>query len=190
MIDERMFDFKSFYDEIALRLPRECIVAEVGVADGASALYLAKKMKELDKVFTLYMIDSLDYGGVDQLVTIYENIIESGLGNYIKVIPYDSISASKKFNGHSFDFVFLDSSHEYEETKKEIPAWYHIVKDDCILAGHDFFSEENPGVSKAVEELLPYKIYHNEQDEDFLKTEQTTKGNGIWYCRKKYYFNP
>ena len=42
-----MFDFYDFYDRIAKELPNDCKVCEVGVADGISALYLAKKLNEL-----------------------------------------------------------------------------------------------------------------------------------------------
>ena len=200
MIDERMFDFKSFYNRIAEQLPNDCNLVECGVADGDSALYMAKRLHELGKTFKLYMVDNLDYGGVNQLCTIYENIILSGLGKYIKVIPVGSVEASEMFNDDSLNFVFLDSSHEYSETKKEIIKWYPKLKDDCILAGHDFYSEENPGVQKAVVEMIPHIITRppiNKPDqqqtfkpEQLLFTEDTERGNGVWHLTKRFWWKP
>lgn len=198
MTELLMFDFASFYDRIASQLPNDCVVCEVGVANADSALYLAKKLLNLDKKFKLYMVDNLDYGGVEQLCTIYENVIKSGLGRNIKVIPKDSIEASKLFNNDSLDFVFLDSSHLYEPTKEEIKAWYPKLKDDCILAGHDFFGHEQ--VRKAVEEILPFQIkrqtiddpeteqYQEFEPEQFLFTEQTSNWFGVWYVQKRFYY--
>lgn len=186
-----MFDFREYYDKIANELPSGCRIAEIGVADGHSALYLAKKLKEHNKTFTLYMIDNLDYGGTFQLCTIYENIINSRLGEYIKVIPKDSIEAAKDFNDGYLDFVFLDSSHEYEPTKAEIRAWYSKVKDGSKLSGHDYFGHEE--VFKAVKETIPLYITRNDipdrhfDAEQFLHEIQTERGYGIWECKKDFY---
>jgi cephalosporin hydroxylase len=200
MIDERMFDFKEFYNRIAEQLPNNCKIVEVGVADGASALYLAKRLDILGKEFKLYMVDSMGYGGYNQMKTIYQNIFARGVFEDVEVIPYDSVEASKMFNDDSLDFVFLDSSHAYEETKKELYAWYGKLKDDCILAGHDFYSEETPGVQKAVIEIIPHIITRppiNKPDqqqtfepEQLLFTEQTERGNGIWMLKKRFYWKP
>lgn len=197
MEETTMFDFSTFYDSIAKLMPSPCVLVEVGVANGDSALYLANKLNELNKDFKLYMVDNLDYGGVLQLKQIYENIIKSGLGHRIDVIPFGSLKAAKMFNGDSLDFVYLDSSHEYKETRQSIKAWYSKLRDEAIFAGHDFDSYEP--VRKAVTELLPEKIkratidkpdhFQEFEEEQFLFTEPTTNGNGLWYIRKKFYYS-
>lgn len=187
-----MFDFKTFYDNIANTLPTDCRIMEIGVADGESALYLAKKMQEINKSFKLYMVDNLDYGKFEQLKTIYQNIIKSGLGDFIEVIPYDSLTASAKFNDNYLDFIFLDSSHEYQETKDSIRAWFPKVKDLGIFAGHDYFLYRND-VGKAVDELIPRIIQRNDipgrefEPEPFLQVEDTDRGYGLWWCKKDFY---
>lgn len=193
-----MFDFSNFYDKIADQLPDNCVVVECGVANGESSLYLAKRLYELGKTFTLYMVDDCSYGGYNQLIDIYENIVNSGLGRSIKVIPLDSVKASEKFNGHSIDFVFLDSSHLYEPTKHEIVAWYDKVKDDGVLAGHDVITHEE--VAKAVSELIPEYITRpeittpgNEQTfepEKLLNIEDTDNGYGVFWIKKRFYWQP
>lgn len=186
-----MFDFAAYYNRIAEELPSGCRVLECGVANGDSALYLAKRLSEHNKTFTLYMVDSLDYGGYFQLCTIYENIIKSGLGEYVKVIPKESLVAADDFNDGYLDFVFIDSSHTYLGTKAEIPKWYNKVKDDGILAGHDFNA---PEVYKAVTETIPLFVTRTDipdrtfDAERFLLDEvKTDRGYGIWECRKDFY---
>lgn len=200
-----MFDYSEYYDRIAEELPNNSRLVEVGSGDGISGLYLAKKLYKLNKGFKLYMVDSMAYGSYLQMKEIYENVIKSGLGEMIEVIPLDSLKASCKFNGGSLDMVFIDSSHEYELTRAEIILWYDKLKDGGLLCGHDFFSNENPGVGQAVKELLPEEItrqpiitYDEEkkvlldefQPEKLLHTEQTKNGNGIWSVRKLFYFKP
>ena len=102
------------------------------------------------------------------------------------------------FNGDSLDFVFLDSSHEYEATKLEIIAWYPKLKDDAILAGHDAIS--HTGVSKAIKEILPNTLKRpsiNEEDhkqdfneKQFLFIEDTSSGFGVWHITKNFWWQP
>lgn len=185
-IPNTMFDFKAFYDRMAKELPHDAVIAEVGVADGASALYLAEKLHEIGKTFKLYMIDNLDYGKQDQLRTIINNVMHSGLSEFIEILPYDSLHASCRFPDVHFDFVFIDASHKYEFTKADIRLWYRKVKENRILAGHDYNSDEGKEVLQAVNEVIPaYADYTNEKNPiKVLQTEETEKGYGVWWVRK------
>ena len=142
MNDLIMFDFQHFYQRIAKELPNNARLAEVGIANGDSVIYLAQELKNLGKDFKIYAIDNMGYGGFFQMKTIYENIIKSGLGDYIEVMPYASLDCAKMFNDGFLDFVYIDSSHTYKETKQEVIEWYNKVKDEGILAGHDFNADE------------------------------------------------
>lgn len=192
-IPGNMFDFRGFYDWIADNLPDNCKIAEVGVADGKSAVYLAEKLKSLNKTFHLYIIDSLNYGGTEQLNTIIKHVTRSGLAENITIYPYDSLTASCMFNDHALDFVFIDASHKYENTKADIRLWYRKLKDESILAGHDMFSKENPEVALAVNEVVPKLIRRTPingslfQPEKVLFTEDTDNNDGIWFFKKQWY---
>ena len=194
-LDDRMFDFHSFYDTVAGELPNDCIIAEVGVANGASALYLAEKLHSQGKVFKLYMIDNMAYGGSNQLADIIKNVQRSGLGEFIEIMPMDSLNASTKFNDNSLHFVFLDSSHTYPMTKAEILLWLNKVSYGSRLAGHDFNETEGKEVLDAVTELLPREILRppiegqqSFEPEQFLQVFNTSKGLGVWSVVKKFYF--
>jgi cephalosporin hydroxylase len=190
MSDFLMFDFPHFYQRIAKELPDNCKVLECGVADGDSALYLAQELNRLGKKFKLYMVDNMDYGRYLQMKKIYENIIKSGLGEFIEVVPFASLEAANLFNDGYLDFCYIDSSHEYEETKKEIRAWYPKVKDECILAGHDYNADE---VRRAVEEVVPKVFVRDDigdrsfNPENVLQSEDTLNHFGVWWFRKQWY---
>jgi cephalosporin hydroxylase len=190
MSDFLMFDFPHFYQRIAKELPDNCKVLECGVADGDSALFLAQELNRLGKKFKLYMVDNMDYGRYLQMKKIYENIIKSGLGEFIEVVPFASLEAANLFNDGYLDFCYIDSSHEYEETKKEIRAWYPKVKDECILAGHDYNADE---VRRAVEEVVP-KVFVRDNlgdrsfnPENVLQSEDTLNNFGVWFFKKQWY---
>lgn len=167
-------DFEDFYTMVANELPDNCNIAEIGVADGRSALFLAYRLRSIGKSFNLYMIDNCDYGKEEQRHTITGNIILSGIRN-IRFLEMSSLDASCKFPDGLFDFVFIDASHLYEETKADVRLWSHKVKDGGILSGHDYYCCE--GVKAAVDEIIPSEILH---------LEQTSKGYGVWWIVKTH----
>ncbi len=182
MNDLIMFDFQHFYQRIAKELPNNARLAEVGVANGDSVIYLAQELKNLGKDFKIYAIDNMGYGGFFQMKTIYENIIKSGLGDYIEVMPYASLDCAKMFNDGFLDFVYIDSSHTYKETKQEVIEWYNKVKDEGILAGHDFNADE---VNRAVSQIVPKTFTRADiadrefETEKVLHSEETANGWGL-----------
>lgn len=73
----------------------------------------------------------------------------------------------------SFDFVFIDGDHSYEQCKKDILNYAHLVKQGGIVAGHNYHKASNsahPGVHIAVDEIYG----------DRVKLEQ----DFIWYVEK------
>lgn len=192
-MDHRMNDFQPFYARIASELPDNAVLAEVGVADGASVIFLAETLLNLGKTFTLYAVDNLEYGRHEQLWTILQHVGEANLGQWIKVLPIDSLNTCVRFPDDHFDFVFLDSSHRYEPTKAEIREWYRKIKENGILAGHDYNEGEGKEVYDAVNVVVP-KIVVRQPDsnrqyeaEQVLQIENTEQGHGVWWLKRKWY---
>lgn len=167
LIPNTMFDFENFYSEMAEKLPNDCRIAEVGVGDGASSIYLAEKLHSLGKTFSLRMIDNLDYGKLYQLNVLYTNVYKSGLQEFIEIVPMDSLNASLKYPDEYYDLIFIDTGHTLELTKAEIRLWIKKVKNGGILAGHDTHLTD---VTYAVREVT------NGWYEDI----PTAKGWGVW----------
>lgn len=163
-----MCDFGPYYKRVAEMLPSPCRVIEVGVADGYSAIYMAETLQALGKQFELVMVENMDYGKDEQQNTLLVNIVRSGLAEKIRLVSLDSLIASCKFPDQWAQFVFIDASHKYEQTKADIRLWSRKVQAGCYLAGHDYNMEE---VGQAVREVIP---------RDRLEIIQTEKGLGVW----------
>ena len=74
-------------------------------------------------------------------------------------------------------FVFIDSSHTYDDTKKEIKAWYPKVKDESILAGHDYNASD---VRKAVDEVIPKVFVRDDVNEQSFNPEKCITFRGYF----------
>lgn len=189
-MDARMFDFPGFYTRIAEQLPEDAKIVEVGVSVGTSAIFLAEALYNLGKRFKLWMVDSLAYGGPDQLTQILEHVRAAGMADYVEILALDSLNASCRFPDQNFDFVFIDSGHTFELTKAEVRLWYRKVKEDGILAGHDYHQDQ---VKSAVEIVLPKLVIREPipakqyEAEPVLRIENTDKGYGVWWVQSKFY---
>lgn len=190
-MDKRMFDFPGFYQRIAEQLPDKALLAEVGVADGSSAVFLAEAMLNLGKSFKFHWIDSMAYGGSGQIQTLVRQIGNAEIGSLVELHYIDSLNGSCRFPNQHFDFVFIDASHLFEETKADIRLWYRKVKEDGILAGHDYHGA--PEVKQAVDIVIPKLVIREPtpdrqyEPELVLHVEQTDSQFGVWWVQSKYY---
>jgi len=181
-----MFDFSSYYDAVAEKLPPVCRIAEVGVANGKSAIYLAEKLHELGKDFEFYFIDNMDYGGAKQITEVVKNISTLPFADKITLLPVSSLDAAASFNDNFFDFVFLDSSHEYKQTKAELLLWWLKIKDNGYLSGHEYHLYED--IRRAISELVPMTMVNTTEVGSFmsLKIFETEKNYGVFEIRKNW----
>lgn len=63
---------------------------------------------------------------------------------------------------HYFDWVYLDTSHEYEHTRRELELLHAKVKPNGIIMGDDWFSDPNHefyGQYRATQEFIRDKNY-------------------------------
>lgn len=81
----------------------------------------------------------------------------------------DSVKFMQGCNVIKFDWIYLDTAHNYEHVADEIRAAKVCVKPDGLLSGDDFTPgwQTKWGVDKAVQELLP---------------EYTVIGGRVWYA--------
>lgn len=78
------------------------------------------------------------------------------------------------FPNDYFDWVYLDTSHQYEQTRRELAMLKLKVKGDGMITGDDWYTDPSHlhhGVCRAVCEFVaqePYEvIYANEQDKQW-----------------------
>jgi hypothetical protein len=190
--DSQMFDFKSFYESVGDEIPENARLAEIGLSNGKSSIFLAEYLHNIGKPIDRFIgVDNCAYGGQDQRNEIIRNIVNAGVN--IEFFEMSSLDASCKFPDNYFDFIFIDSSHTYHQTKAEIWLWYKKLKIGGVLAGHDYLSHQE--VKDAVDEIIPTFITRPVHDETIfeptkiLTIEETEYGSGIWYVRKEFFGN-
>jgi predicted O-methyltransferase YrrM len=96
-------------------------------------------------------------------VATYDPIVRPERERYLDLVS-KSVSARIEFleaggeggpahDGAPAQFLFLDSSHERQETLDTFRAWEPVLAPGAIVAFHDYGAEAYPGVAEAVEEL-------------------------------------
>ena len=160
---ENWFTYPNLYKSMVKKFPSGSKFVEVGSWKGKSAAYLAVEIINSNKNISLDCVDTWMGSNEDPHVndfyvksnTLYELFIEntSSLSSVINPIRMDSVSASKKYEDNSLDFVFIDANHEYDYVKKDIEAWFPKVKVGGIIAGHDY-KYGWTDVDKAVDEFF------------------------------------
>jgi hypothetical protein len=99
--------------------------------------------------------------------------------NRVRVYQGTSEGAADYFSDDKFDLVFIDGDHSYEQTKKDIAAWWDKVADGGYLGGHDYRDDKNYGVIQAVDEFVA--------NESFKTKNQLTLEHGenmTWFVHK------
>lgn len=121
---------------------------------------------------------------------LIDNLEKTNYKSLVEILDKPSLQAVANFSDETFDVVFIDADHRYEEIKSDLIAWFPKVKKGGIICGHDcelilkngvdtlydYFKDKDTidafhlGVCRAVSEIFP----------DAKKTES---GN-IWFKKK------
>jgi predicted O-methyltransferase YrrM len=147
---------------LALRCSSPSIaVVELGVRRGASTLAMLAACKKTCGRLVSYDIDPECPSNVRLTSTINAgnkwDDWERSLTNNWDFRCKDSIEAAADWPGphpleRSVGMLFIDTDHHYDRTRDELDAWLPKLRDDAVICGHDYISDEN-GVSRAVNEF-------------------------------------
>jgi predicted O-methyltransferase YrrM len=104
----------------------------------------------------------LALGGVRRVIS-YDPYVWPTRGLYIELAPAEArrrieLRRATAENGAApgdppVDLLFIDSSHERDETVREFGAWLGSLAPDAVVAFHDYGNRDFPGVAAAVREL-------------------------------------
>jgi len=124
------------------------VIVELGAGQSTYALTAAAN----ETKGQLYSVD-LGKDAVTRLFPQGEGVLDKEERYHF--IQGDDMEIVKTWNT-PIDFLFLDTSHLYEDTKKEIEAWFPKVKKGGIIAMHDVAHEEGLGTGcrKALDEFM------------------------------------
>jgi len=164
---EWWFNYQDLYREMVETFPSGSRFVEVGVWKGMSAAFMCVEIANSNKDIEFFCVDtwegSIEHKDYSELPRLYDIFKENmkPLDKYYKDMRMASLEAAKKFDDESLDFVFIDASHEYEDVKNDIEAWWPKIKKGGILAGHDF--HEGYHVYRAVVDVFGHIFKVNGQ---------------------------
>ncbi len=151
------FTYPRLYKDMITKFPSGSHFVEVGIFEGKSLAYLIIEIINAKKDIIVTAVDSFEgiyapgfISGIDLYNKFCDNL--KPLQNKFNLVRDKSWSAADGFADKSLDFVFIDAAHDYVSVKKDILAWLPKVKDDGIIAGHDYPSDV--GVREAVDEIF------------------------------------
>ena len=147
-------------------LPKDAVCAEIGVFKGDFSRDILRRTKPRE----LHLIDGwwttegktfdhpwwyAEQGAADtrsayrevQALAAQHPVCTVHVGDDLKILP--------TFPEHYFDWVYLDTSHMYEQTVRELEELRRVVKPTGIIAGDDWFTDPDHvyhGVCRAVTE--------------------------------------
>jgi hypothetical protein len=168
-------------------MPKNSICAELGVHTGKFSSYIIKETFPKK----LYLVDPYwkKYGDVfpwgkhestwDTFCKAVKRMTKYDINKCSTFIIDEDINFLEGVKDRYFDWVYLDSSHLYEDSLKELRIIRDKVKKDGLICGHDY--RENPrhkhhGVCKAINEWLE----ENKEYELYLKNNHTQ-----WIIKRK-----
>ncbi len=151
-------------------LPKNAIGAELGVLkDNFSRVLIEfSQAKELHLIDPWYFLDAhWDWAGdnpstVDALCKVLQENKKEINEKRVMVHVQDDLVALQSFEDHYFDWVYIDSSHVYDHTVKELELLHQKIKSKGIICGDDWRpdpSHRHHGVFKAVTEFMELHNY-------------------------------
>ena len=122
----------TFYHATVQRY-RDGIAVELGVWLGRSLSYILPTCRRLN--ITVYAVDPWKLCSIDLFKA---NLARMNALDQVRILQMDSVKAAAQFPNGSVDIIMIDTSHEYENTIREIDAWWPKLKLGGEMLLHDY----------------------------------------------------
>ena len=122
-------------------------ILEVGSWKAKSAHCILSGLKKANKGGKLTCVDTWQ-GSIDprddtnwmakreDVFEVFKNNLKD-FDNY-SVVRKESVEAAKDFEDGTFDMIFIDAGHLYEDIKADKEAWWSKLKVGGVMAFHDY----------------------------------------------------
>ncbi|SRR6056297_358368 len=122
--------------ELLEMLPKNGIVAELGVDEGK----FSESILNINNPRKLHLID---YWGTKRYnqrkrKKVEERFISQIRNNRVEIIIGLSNNVVTRFPDEYFDWIYIDTSHSYEDTIKELEGYRTKIKSNGFITGHDY----------------------------------------------------
>lgn len=155
---------------LLVRMKKPAVLVELGTRGGESTRVFTRALNEIGgRGYSVDLMPAPEFLG--QLTFwkhfVGDDVAIGSLANKERLWP-----DGEDFKG--IDFLFLDTSHEYEHTVAEIAAWWPLINPQGLLVFHDTNLTGNPtkllsggftkgwdnqrGVARAIEEYFAIKF--------------------------------
>jgi SAM-dependent methyltransferase len=181
-----LFGIQQVRERFLRGLQKGAVCAEIGVFRGqfSEKILSVTKPRELhliDVWWELYGEHYPDWGAYTdhgELPTrqAYEDtlsVVQRCAGKaVVKVHVGDDCEILETFPDGYFDWVYLDSSHQYEDTLRELEILSRKVKPDGVISGDDWKDDPvdpNHGASVAIQEFCAARHWHVDARDTFFQ---------------------
>lgn len=147
----------GFLAELADMLPLAPIIINIGAGVGTSALTFLEARHDATVITIDIQKKARGEGGLENEENALKQADLYQTDRY-KQIHGDSKEIGATWNG-KVDMVFVDGEHSYENCLGDIKVWLPHIKENGILAVHDY-APPWPQVRQAVDESLVGKYEH------------------------------
>lgn len=122
--------------DLLAMVPKGSVIAELGVnaGDFSSEILKLCEPKQLHLI-DIWGSERYHDGLFDGVKDRFKEQIENGTVVIHRML---SVEAASLFTDGFFDFVYIDTAHDYLTTRDELKAYASKMKPDGILAGHDY----------------------------------------------------
>ena len=137
-------------------------ILEVGCFKGDTTIAIAKEFPNA----RVYAVDHFKgsesdhtsdlvalLGGPGKMWEVFRQVVKDSGCDNITMCNMSSEQAAGCVEDR-LDLVFIDADHSYEAVWRDIELWLPKVRQGGFLCGHDFWTDQFPGVTKAVLETF------------------------------------
>lgn len=129
------YDVNHFlYNLVCYSQPQKII--EVGTYIGTASCFLSAAQHRYLKKADMYLVDIRK----ENLEKTERNLAKFGLEDDVKSYIGDSVKVAESGNLEISDLVFLDADHKLEGVRRDINAYWHLLRDEGIMVLHDSVS--------------------------------------------------
>ena len=161
--------------DLAVQVPQDQEIVELGVFHGRTALQLAWGARQGNgahvTAIDLWDMDGNTYGppftDASARRWAHHHVTSLGYGRDITLVQGFTHQVAEGWNGPPVGLLFVDADHSREGARRDIEAWAPHLAEGARIAVDDYEHPDWPGVREALDELVaegvlePVEVFHD-----------------------------